>query len=186
MRKKFAAALGAALVAGLAWSALGAGAADRRGSSTLSSAEDAGARSAARRATATYKGAFKQSGKGTKIAIKVRVRNGEAKSVKSMTYQKLPAVCPESNFDEIGGGWTFRGGVPVNDQRRFSVVGNDGDEADPSSLRFRGRFSKNFKRVRGKFQTRAYFPETPNPGGNPDPLPEETCVGAVKRYGATR
>ncbi len=186
MRNAFAATLGAALVAGMAWSALGAGAADRTSTATLSSADDAGARAGVRRETVTYRGAFKQSGKDTKVKIKVNLRNGEAKSVKSMKYEGMPAACPKSGFDEIGGGWTFRGGVPVNDRRRFRAVGDDGDEAHPSSLRFRGRFSKNFKRVRGKFQTRAYFPETPNPGGNPDPLPEETCVGSVKPYGANR
>ena len=183
MRKTFAAALGAALVAGLAWSALGAGAADRTSTATLSGADDAGARAAARRATTAYIGAFKESGENTKITIKVRVKDGEAKAIRSMRYRRLPADCPKSEFDVIAGGWTFTPGVRVDAERRFNIVGNtDAPPEMRSTLRFRGKFSRSFKRVRGRLQTTAYFPK----GDPPETYPEEICGTAPTRYGARR
>ena len=51
-----------------------------------------------------------------------------------------------------------------------------------SSLRFSGKFSADFDKVRGRFQTNSYFPAT----GPPQNLPEETCSSFTKRYGAKR
>ena len=183
MRKTFTAALGVALVAGLAWSALGAGAADRTSTATLSGADAAGARAVARRVTTAYTGAFKRSGEDTKITIKVNVRDGKAKSIRSMRYRRLPADCPKSANNRINGGWRFTPGASVNAERRFKITGNDGAPPEMrSTLSFRGKFSRNFNRVRGKLQTTAYFPE----GDDPVKFPEEICGTAPTRYGARR
>jgi len=153
MRKAFGGALCAALVGGLALAAIGWG------------------------ATETYKGQFEPAGPRAEIKIKAKVRGGEVKAIKSMSYRWLPANCPESELPLISGGWTFGGGLTVNARRRFKVVGDDG-KPNPSSLRFKGRFSRNLETVNGKFQTNSYFP--------PGPRPEETCISFPKRYGAKR
>lgn len=175
MKKAFAAALSAALVGGLALAALSGGATLRTSSAML---DDGVASVAARATTITYKGKFRNAGPGTAIKIRARGQGGEPTAIKSMTYRKLPATCPESDSSTIDGGWTFTG-VRVNDRRKFKVVGNDG-RPNPSSLKFTGRFSRNFNRVKGKFQTTSYFPDD-GPG-----LPAETCVSETERYRAKR
>jgi len=175
MRKTFGGALCAALLGGLALAALSGGA-TRTSVATLDGAD---ARAAAHRATDTYtyKGSFKAAGPRATIKIKAKVQGGEVKAIKRMAYERLPAHCPVSVPPNrtISGGWTFHGGLTVNAKRKFKVVGTDG-RPNPSSVRFSGRFSQGFSKVRGKFQTNSFFPSGPR----------ETCSSFIKRYGAKR
>ena len=45
------------------------------------------------RATDSYRGAFKRAGPNTSVRIKVRTRDGEARSIRSVRYRRLPATC---------------------------------------------------------------------------------------------
>ena len=176
MNKAFATALTGALLAGLALAAISGGATERTRSATLGD----GTARAGGGGTVTYRGEFRGAGPDTVMKIRAIFRRGEAVAIKSMLYRGLPAECPVSMSDTISGGWDLVG-VGVNDRRRFKVVGDDGEPPGMrSSLRFKGRFNRSFKRVRGRFQTTAYFPDE-GPG-----LPEETCVSESKRYRAKR
>lgn len=128
----------------------------------------------------TYNGWFRLAGPHTGIRVDVRVVNGEAKSINSVEYSRLPATCP-SGLPLINGRWTFTG-LRVNLRRKFRIAGTD-HRPNPSSLRFKGRFSKNFNKVRGKFRTSSYFPEKPDGNGGTTP---GTCVSKTKRYSARR
>ena len=170
MRKAFGGALCAALAGGLALAATSAG--TERVAHTQS--HDGPERAAS--ATDSYRGAFKQAGPNTKVTVKVKTRNGEAKAVRSLSYRRLPATCDVSLGNvRIGDEWTFRG-FKVNDRRRFSIVG---EVVDGSTIDFTGRFSKTFKKVRGRFQSDVVFPP-------PGPPPAQTCVTQNKAYSAKR
>lgn len=119
----------------------------------------------------TFKGHFKNAG-GAKIEIKARGRDGEIRRVMRVNYFNLPGSCTVTGAAQLSGSWIFTGGIAVNDERRFRVRNNNGEDP-PSSVRFRGRFSKNFKRVRGSFQTTLRFDE-------------ETCRTPRTRYVARR
>ena len=173
MRKTVAIALSASLVGALAFAAFGAGAADRGRIATLEGADAAQARLAAR-ASDRYKGRFRGAA-GSKITIKAKTEGGEPTKIKRMSYRNLPANCPESEFPVINGGWTLTG-VTVDADRKFKAVGESEDGR--SSLRFRGKFTADFDKVKGRFQTNSYFP--------PSDPPEETCVSENKRYVAKR
>jgi hypothetical protein len=174
MRKAFGGALCAALIAGLALASTGGGTMARTSAATLDG-NDARA-AAAQRATTTYKGELKQAGPNTSIKIKAKVRNGQPKAITGVVYRGLPAACEVSPPPQrISGSWTLSG-VKVNSRRKFKAVGDSQD--GNSSLRFTGRFSTSFKKVRGKFQTTVLF--------GPDNPPEETCVGQTKPYAAKR
>jgi hypothetical protein len=176
MRKAFGGALCATLAGGLALAAISGGA-TRTSVAALDGAD--GRAAAQQRATDTYKGKFKAAGRRATIKIKAKVKHGEAKAVREIIYSRLPANCPESGLPLIGGSWGLRG-VRVNDQRKFKIVGESADGR--SSLRFSGKFSADFEKVRGRFQTDSYFPAS----GPPQNLPEETCTSFTKRYGAKR
>lgn len=172
MRKILGGALGAVLIGALAFAAISWGAAPRASVATVDGADP---RAAAPRATDTYRGKFKQAGPRAKIKIEAKRRNGEARSVKALTYGRLPATCEESGPQLVSDGWRFRG-FKVDDRRRFSIVGQ---AADGSTINFTGRFSKSFNKVKGRFQSDIEF-------AAPDPKPEETCVTQTKAYGAKR
>jgi hypothetical protein len=172
MKKAFVGVLGVVAAGGLSATAIGDMSTSRFSHDSAAGTADR----AAKRATVTYVGPFKEAGPAARITIKATVKQGEATKVKSMQYRRLPASCPVSNSPTINGGWTLRG-VTVNDQRKFRAVGSDG-EPNPSSLRFSGKFNERFTKVKGKFQTRSYFP--------PSDPPEETCVSQTKRYSAKR
>jgi hypothetical protein len=173
MRKAFGGVVCAALAVGLVAAAASGGASARTSVDALDGAD---ARAAAQRATDVWRGTLKRSGPGTKIVIRATVRRGKPRTINAVDYRGLPAACEASGDELISGGWTLEG-VRVNNRRKFRAVGNDGGPPGMrSSLRFTGRFSANFNKVRGKFQTTVYFPKGP----------EETCVGETKRYVATR
>ena len=174
MRKTFAVALSTALVGGMVLAALSGGATKRAATATLDSGADA--RSAARAITRTYRGRLLDSGPDTAFQLRAVIEHGEAKTVKSVRFMGLPADCEVSGDQVIRGSWTLAG-AGVNDQRRFRTAGNDGNSAHPSSVRVSGRFNRKLTKVRGKFQTKLYFPPS-----NP---PAETCVGETKRYVVT-
>lgn len=172
MRKTFVATLAAALAGALVLSAISVGAADRSRVATLDGA-DASPRLAARAAD-RYKGRFKGV-PGSKITIKAKTKGGQPHKISRMDYVQLPASCPVSMATSVSGGWTLAG-VRVGDDRKFKAVGQSDDGL--SSLRFRGRFSADFDKVKGRFQTNSHF--------TPDDPPEETCVSENRRYVAKR
>jgi hypothetical protein len=174
MRKTFAVALGAALAGALALAAFSVGATDRSRVATLDGGDGGQARLGVRGGTDKYKGRFKGVPNG-KIIIKAKTEGGVPTRIKKMSYRNLPAECPESGFPTISGSWTLAG-VTVNDRRKFKA---DGESADGrSSLKFVGKFTADFDKVKGRFQTDSYFPPT-------DP-PEETCVSETRKYVAKR
>jgi len=169
MRKAFGVSLCAALVGGMVFAAISGGA------PRVSHAQNDASAERAARATGTYRGAFKEAGPSTSVTIKARTRNGRARAVKSLTYRRLPATCDVSKDVLVGDRWRFTG-FKVNNQRRFSIVGqaNDG-----STINFTGRFSKRYRKVKGRFQSDVVFP----PPGPPTP---QTCVTQNKAYSASR
>jgi hypothetical protein len=173
MRKRFAVALSAALVGALAMSAMSVGATERSRVATLDGADAGNARLAAG-ATDKYKGRFKGVA-GSKIVIKAKTQGGVPTKIKRMSYKNLPADCPVSGFPTISGGWTLAG-VTVNARRKFKAVGESEDGR--SSLKFVGKFTEDFDKVKGRFQTDSYFP--------PSDPPEETCVSETRKYVAKR
>jgi hypothetical protein len=160
MRKTFTVALAVALAGGLAAAGAAAG------------PEPPGDAGRAVRATDVYRGAFKQMGHRTRIIIKVRTRDGAAKSIRALRYRRLPATCEKSGDQLVNDGWRFTG-FRVNRRRRFSIAG---EVEDGSTIAFSGRFSKSFGRVRGRFQSRVEFT---------DPAPK-TCETMSAAYGAKR
>jgi hypothetical protein len=172
MKKTFATTLAVAVAGGMAFTGISSGAADRARVATLDGAEDH-ARLAAG-ATDKYKGRFKGVA-GSKIVIKAKTQGGVPTKIKRMSYVGLPADCPVSNFPTVSGGWTLAG-VTVNARRKFKAVGESEDGR--SSLKFIGRFTEDFDKVKGRFQTTSYFP--------PSDPPEETCVSETRKYVAKR
>jgi hypothetical protein len=132
----------------------------------------------ARRAkTRVYRGRFPDL-VGAKAKLTTVYRNGKAKHVKRIDYANLPAICEESG--PLAVSWAFRfqpGALPVRANRRFGVVGED--PSDGSTVLLKGRFSRSFKKVSGRFQTRTLFPEAP-------PYPEEFCATSTERFKARR
>jgi len=110
-------------------------------------------------------------------AIKATIKNGEATKINAMTY--TAALNCETSGPGIRStaGWRFRG-VTVNNQRRFSISGESA-ETPVSNITFKGRFSRNFKKVRGTLRTHQWFEEDP-------PLPAEYCTLAKTPYAARR
>jgi hypothetical protein len=159
MRKAFTMALAAALAGGFAMTEAGA------------PARGAGADKVAR-ATDSYRGAFKRVGPNTRVTIKVRTRDGVARSIRSLRYRQLPASCELSGDSVVNDGWRFTR-FRVNRQRRFSITGR---VADGSTIDFTGRFSKSFNKVKGRFQSTVEFAE-------PQP---KTCETVSAAYAARR
>jgi hypothetical protein len=179
MRKTFGVALGAAMVGALALAAFSPGATH----STRVATSDFGDSSHARLAagtTDTYKGRFKgASQNGSKIKIKAKVRGGEAVEIKSMSYVAL-MDCDTSGATVGRAGWRFTGGIPVKENRRFRASG-DSVETPTSSFTLKGRFSRDFDKVKGTFRTRQWFDAEKDP-----PLPAEYCNLEPTRYVAKR
>ena len=159
MRKAFTVALAAALA--------GAFAMTEAGGPALGAEADR-----AVRATDTYRGAFKRVGPHTRVTIKVRTRDGEAKSIRSLRYRRLPATCEPPGDYLVNDGWRFTR-FRVNPQRRFSITGK---VEDGSTIDFTGRFSKSFDKVKGRFQSRVEFTQPK----------QETCETVSAAYGAKR
>jgi len=191
LKRSLVAVLGVALVGAIAPTALGGGEAVRSGGAQAAPAAGpaagglegaAAARStAAARAgkTRVYKGWFPDVS-GSKAKLTTTFRRGKPKLVTQIDYWRLPAVC-----EKTGGGqtasWGFRfirGALRVNPNRKFGVSGS---AEDGSTVRISGRFSRNFKKVRGKFQTRTLFPKNPDAG-----YPEEFCTIATQRFRVKR
>lgn len=124
------------------------------------------------RATDSYRGAFKRAGPNTRVTIKVRTRDGEAKSIRSLRYRRLPATCEPPGDNLVNDGWRFTR-FRVNPQRRFSITGK---VEDGSTIDFTGRFSKSFYKVKGRFQSRVEFTEPK----------QETCETVSAAYSAKR
>lgn len=181
MRKTFAVALSAALVGALALAALSVGATDRSRVATSDVADASQARLAAG-TTDTYKGRFKGASQGQSvIKIKAKVRNDEAVKIKSMRYAAL-MDCEKSGATVGRAGWRFGGGIRVRDNRKFRA-GGDSIETPTSNFAFKGRFSRDFKKVRGTFRTHQWFEAEPD---TDPPLPEEYCDLEPTRYVAKR
>ena len=125
----------------------------------------------------TYRGSFNGVGPDTLIRINAVREGGEVTKVRSMRY-RVPMNCEESGPGVISfAGWTFHG-LRVRDDRRFSVSGGNG-RARESRLTFKGRFSSNFKTVRGTLKTRQWFPAEGK-------LPAEYCRLPKTGYSAER
>ena len=157
----------------MALAAISGGATFRTSVATLDGPDP---RAAAQRATNTYGGTFKRVGPGTRIEIKATVRHGEARRITSLDYFG-PLNCAQSGQAEGGVRWFFRG-VGVNAKRKFAVRGRSVD-TPPSTLSFKGRFSRDFDKLRGTFKTRQWFPKDKG-------LPAEYCSMPRRRYGAKR
>ena len=146
----FAAALGVALVGGLALAAVSP-------------------------AKLVYTGEFRSAGPDTSVKITAKGGGGEPTAIKRLDYAGLPAQCDVTGKTTLESHPTFTG-VKVNDERKFKIVATS-DDGD-SSIRFSGKFSRNFNKVRGKLQETITF--------GPDSPPAETCVGETRRYAAKR
>ena len=180
--KKALAALAAVTVAGcLAATAAGDRTAVRHASVA---ADESGAttRALAARATGTWNGEFKPPAQqGSQVQIKARVRKGKVKGVKRFAYVAL-MQCDTSGPTVGETAWVFgRGGIKVKRNRKFSVSGQS-VETPRSNLTLKGRFSRNYKKVRGTFRTHQWFEAEPGP----PPLPAEYCDLAPTRFVAKR
>jgi hypothetical protein len=176
MKKLFSAALAATLVGGLTAAALGIGAADRTSSgAAYGSAGDDTSRAVARRAAATWTGKLKDSGPDTSVKVKFKTRGGEPRELKALRYKGLPAQCDVTGENTLSSNPTFSN-VFVNNRRKFRIVAQS-DDGD-ASIKFNGKFSRSFKKVKGKLQETITF--------GPDNPPAETCVGDRKPYVAKR
>lgn len=180
MKKALAVALAAASATGLATTALGSNEPVHRGGD-LTVAGNAPDRAAAARATGTYEGEFKPANQeGSGILISAAIRNGEATKVKRMRYFAL-MDCETSGPIPGEAGWNFgRRGIRVKSNRRFALSGRS-VESPRSTFTFKGRFSSNYKRVRGTFKTHQWFEAQDDP-----PLPAEYCDMDATRYAASR
>jgi hypothetical protein len=172
MKKALAVALAAALTAGLVTAASGGATTTR----TAVSAFGEDASRVAARAARTYRGSFKNVGGPSLIIIKAGYRGGEAKNVKSMEYE-VPMNCVKSGRVRGSTGWRFDG-VRVKPDRRFSVRGGNGQDPE-STLVFKGRFTRNFQKVRGTFKTHQWFEAQGK-------LPAEYCNLPPTKYVAKR
>jgi hypothetical protein len=177
MKKALAGAVCVALIGALATSAVSGGATPRVADATL----DGGADRAAQRATGTFSGKFRNAGRRARITIKAKVRRGKAVAVRSVRYMNAVGRCETTTGPvTLAGGWNFKPRpVPVKGNRKFEVSGTEQGVPNPGSLTFRGRFSKNFEKVRGTFRTRQFFSADP-------PLPAEFCTLGPKPYKARR
>jgi hypothetical protein len=171
MNKAFGGALVIAVSAGLAATSVGSAAVHREAQGDVPQT--------AARALKSYLGGFQGVGAGSRIRINASFRHGEAKKVESMHYT-VRMNCEQSGPTTIGSsGWQFDpNGIKVRADRRFSVSG--GNNATPrSTLTFKGRFSRNFARVKGTFKTKQWFDAE-------DALPAEYCTLPTTVYTAKR
>jgi hypothetical protein len=175
MRKAFTGAVAAAIMAGLVLNAPSEGATAHRAVSSLGD----GTAAVAARVLRVYEGHFQDAGPGSEIVINTAFRNGEAKSVKRMRYRVL-MDCEQSGNTQGAAGWIFEPGIRVRADRRFSVSGNNGQNP-VSNLTFKGRFSRNFARVKGTLKTHQWFAADPGQG-----LPAEYCTLPTTVYTAKR
>ena len=182
MRKAVAAVAAVAAAGILAGTATGdgnpgAGHAGPRAQETSGASE----RALAARATGTWNGEFTPPNQqGSTVKLKAAVRGGEATSVKRFRYS-AGMQCAQSGRTAANAGWIFTGGINVKSNRRFSLAGRSA--ATPrSTFRLKGRFSRNFKSVKGRFSTHQWFAAEPPP----DPLPAEYCNLAKTPFRATR
>lgn len=173
MRKAFATVLTMAVTAGMIMAATSGGATTHRATSSVGD----GAVTVAARALKVYEGRFQDAGPGSEIVINAAFRNGEAKKVKRMRYKVL-MDCEVSGEIYGAAGWIFEPGIRVRADRRFSVSGRN-NATPQSTLTFKGRFSRNFARVKGTFKTHQWFEAK-------DPLPAEYCTLPTTVYTAKR
>jgi len=180
MKQVLAAAVAAAIATAFATTALGSNEPVHRGGD-VAVAGNSEARAAAARATGSYEGEFKPANQqGSEIVISAAIRNGKAIKVKRMRYLAGMA-CEESGFIAGEAGWIFgRRGIRVKPNRRFALSSR-GVDTPRSTFTFKGRFSKNFKRVRGTFKTHQWFEAQTDPK-----LPAEYCDMPTTRYAASR
>ena len=114
---------------------------------------------------------------GTRIRIAVRFHDGDRATVRRVRYRNLDAECERGKPETISGRWTFDPPYRVGASRKFTISGHDGSPVGQrSSLRLTGRFSVNFRRLRGEFQSTAFLYAKP----------QQTCVGATRTYKARR
>jgi hypothetical protein len=181
MKKAMAAVIAVGAAACLAGTAAGNGTAVH--SAPLATDGSAtSARALAARATGTWTGEFKPPAQqGSRVQLKVAVRRGKATKVKRFTYLAL-MQCDVSGPTPGESGWIFTpGGIKVKPNRKFRISGQSA--ATPrSNLTLKGRFSRNYKKVKGRFRTHQWFPaET-----EPEPLPAEYCDLAPTKFVAKR
>jgi hypothetical protein len=175
MRKVFAGGVALALIAGLAAAAISVGASDRSGSAHYGAGGDDATRAVARRAAATWTGKLKNSGPDTSVKIKFKTKGGDPVELKSLRYEGLPANCEVTGKTTLSANPTFSN-VFVNNRRKFKIQGQSTDGS--ARIKFTGKFSRSYKKVRGKLQNTITF--------GPDDPPEETCVGETRPYVAKR
>jgi hypothetical protein len=175
MKKVFAGTLAVALTGGLAMAALTVGASDRTSSAHYGAGGDDAARAVARRAADTWQGKLKNSGPDTRVKIKFKTRGGDPVELKALRYKGLPADCEVTGKTTLRANPTFDN-VFVNSRRKFRIRGESDDGS--ASIKFTGKFSRSFKKVKGKLQNTITF--------GPDDPPEETCVSETKPYVAKR
>jgi len=181
MKQVLAVAVAAAIATAFATTALGSNEPLHRGGDVAVAGKSA-TRAAAARATGSYEGEFKPANQqGSEIVISAAIRNGKATKVKRMRYLAL-MDCETSGATVGEAGWLFgRRGIKVKPNRRFSLASR-GRTEPVSTFTFKGRFSRNFKRVRGTFKTHQWFEEQTEP----TPLPAEYCDMPTTRYAASR
>lgn len=145
-------------------------------------ASAATARAAAARAMGNWNGEFKPPiQQGSRVQIKAKVRKGKVKSVHRFAYLAL-MQCDTSGQTPGETAWTFgRRGIKVKPNRKFSISGQSVG-TPTSNLTLKGRFSRNYKKVRGTFRTHQWFPAEPGP----PPLPAEYCDLPPTKYVAKR
>jgi hypothetical protein len=124
-------------------------------------------------ATANYRGPIADSG-GGKIRVETTIRRGKVKKVRAFELfaQGLPAQCDVSGATALTG--TLDGpDLRVGPDRRFSLNVSNG-EGD--AVFFNGRFSSNYRRVRGRLELSIHF-EQPQ---------DQICASDRHRYSAAR
>ena len=169
MRKCVVIAIGAVLVASF-------------GLTAISGADSSREVAATTAVTKTFRGKF-DGYPNTTLRIVARWRNGKARNIDELHYQNLPAICGQSGqntFDTTGTGAPLPDRVPVDPvTRRFGVTYSYGPAAARGRLTFKGRFSSNWRRVSGTYQSRQHFLATGQ-------FPEETCASKIVGYHAAR
>jgi hypothetical protein len=180
MKRAMAALLAVGAAGCIAGTAAGNGAAVHS-APLATDASTTSARALAARAAGTWRGEFKPPAQqGSRIQLKVAVRKGKATKVKRFSYFAL-MQCAQSGPTPGETGWIFRPGIKVKPNRKFSVSGQSA-ETPRSNLTLKGRFSRNYKKVKGRFRTHQWFPAQTEP----EPLPAEYCDLPPTKFVAKR